>query len=401
MPSDIIEPQVADNSGANPEAPPLPRPPAQPALSSSTSGDDLSASLVHARPDPLLGSFDSGSAHDVEPPTLPDLEEMSASEPPVLLPQENLPARAPDLGNARGSEISNALQGLQLDEADVVAAPPLPNLSFSSAESLPTLNFGPSPTYATTPPSHPSELEVEDQDDDDSPARGRSWPTLLLASYASAVTLGLLWVLLSGRRIRESPEPDTMPPADSRADPGLRAESSRRLFASPPIAVEHLTTLGKMVRLGMIEATPLELSSTSIRLRRTVKDRVIKPAGDNALQLRLKLRNVSSDTLLAPFDEAFIRNRVRAEPDSFIEPGDGSPNITMFPLAVESEWELVGQAFQELKPGEEFETIVVSVPDAVPLKSDEYTWRIRLRTDLNHTDDLGVQFQASDVKPSP
>jgi hypothetical protein len=116
------------------------------------------------------------------------------------------------------------------------------------------------------------------------------------------------------------------------------------------------------------------------------------------LRLKLRLKNISSDTILAPFDEAFVRDRVGVEPDSFIETQGGGETIAMFPLAVESEWSIVGQEFRELRPGEAFETDVVSQPDAVSRLAPEMLWRIRLRTDINHTDELGVRFRAEDVQ---
>ena len=45
--------------------------------------------------------------------------------------------------------------------------------------------------------------------------------------------------------------------------------------------------------------------------------------------------------------------------------------------------------------------MVVSAPDALARKAPEMTWRVRLRTDLNHTDDLGVRFGETDIKPGP
>src|SRR2546430_7296124 len=53
-------------------------------------------------------------------------------------------------------------------------------------------------------PEH--DKDEADDEDDDLPAPRASWVTLLLFSYASAVTLGLLWVLLSGRKVRERSE---------------------------------------------------------------------------------------------------------------------------------------------------------------------------------------------------
>ncbi len=113
----------------------------------------------------------------------------------------------------------------------------------------------------------------------------------------------------------------------------------------------------------------------------------------------MRLKNVSNDLVLAPFDEAFVRDRLHADPDSSIETKGGGAAIAMFPLAVESEWSIVGQPFRELKPGETLETIVVSEPESTAKLAPEMIWRIRLRTDLNHTEDLGVRFRADDVKP--
>ena len=38
---------------------------------------------------------------------------------------------------------------------------------------------------------------------------------------------------------------------------------------------------------------------------------------------------------------------------------------------------------------------------AAGLASGELTWRVRLRTNINHTDDLGVRFRADDIAPEP
>ena len=73
----------------------------------------------------------------------------------------------------------------------------------------------------------------------------------------------------------------------------------------------------------------------------------------------------------------------------------------MFPLAVESEWSIVGQEFRELKPGESYETVVVSAPDALDHVAPEMTWRLRLRTDINQTDDPGRPVPRSRTSKSP
>ena len=117
--------------------------------------------------------------------------------------------------------------------------------------------------------------------------------------------------------------------------------------------------------------------------------------------LKLRLKNLASDSILVPLDEAFIRERARGVRDSFIEAGPAQ-QIEMYPLAVVSEWSIAGQEFRELRPGESYETAVVSAPDALGAAAPEMTWRLRLRTDVNQTAVLGVRFQNRDiVKLSP
>jgi hypothetical protein len=383
MPSDIIEPPF-EGPGPAPHEPlaerHAPREKAPPSTT-STSGDDLSLSLTHAPPDPMLGEFLAGSAS----------------------PSHELGGHAPPDHEPERADVFNAIAALDLgaEAPPVTPTDPLAGIHLHSttqpkAHEPDPRHHAPHPQPAAGKADDEEKVPDEDDDEDDEP-RGVTWTTLLLASYASAVTIGLIWVLWTGRRVREDIG-EILPAADARPDPGERASKSRRLIPPPPIAADHLARLGATVLLGHIEATPLEIKPGSVRLERDFNGKERKPGGDNALLLRLRLKNVSTDLLLAPFDEAFVRDRPEADPDSFIETGEGLPAIAMFPLAVESEWSIPGQQFRLLKPGESLETLVVSVPDAVAKMTPEMTWRIRLRTDINHTEDLGVRFGRDDVK---
>jgi hypothetical protein len=116
--------------------------------------------------------------------------------------------------------------------------------------------------------------------------------------------------------------------------------------------------------------------------------------------LSLRLRNRASDTILVPLDEAFLRSRERAIRDSYIEAGP-RPIIEMYPLAVASEWSIAGQEFRELGPGEAYETRIVSAPGALDRVGPEMTWRLRLRTDLNQTQAVGIRFRDRDIRRPP
>jgi hypothetical protein len=276
-----------------------------------------------------------------------------------------------------------------LAESPKVPGSPSP----SSAVDLPALDLG-------APPTAPATRVTPETDDDDGRdvANGPSWLVMLLASYASAVTLGLVWVVWSGRSLTHPKvEPASTVAADTSSDPGLRAESSRRIATLPPIPSDRLTTLGRPIRIGQLEVLPLEVTTGRVTLVRVIKPVKVDKGAVAALKLRIRLRNQSPDAVFAPLDEAFLRERERGERDSFIDAGQGR-RIEMFPLAVESEWAIQGQQFRELGPGEAFETTVVSAANARGAVSPEMTWRIRLRTGINKTDVLGVRFQASEIR---
>jgi hypothetical protein len=421
MPSDVIEPPAGStNPGAtgqphtdpeidHPDRPVLPADegqapgrrasmPTPSAAEVSSSEDELSVSLIQARPDPALGEFVDGSAPEdraatpAAPATHPPHGPAAGAKGPAPLPPVE-------------SQALDALAGLDPAGKPGAPSPPVAGLSPSSYDAVKGLDLDVRPSAKRRRKRVPADQDDDALDDDGAPAAPWTpWALMLLASYASAVTLGLIWVLWTGRHVPETVEPDLMPaaPADTRPDPGLRADRSRQ-FAPPTILpAAHIVTLGETVQLGQVAATPLAVFSGRVQLERQYfSKRETRRAGENALKLLLRLRNVSKDRVIAPLDEAFLRDRPRADPDSYIETSKGGPPIGQFQLAVESEWSIVGQEFRELRPGEVLETMVVSDRDALARKAPEMTWRIRLRTDIDHTDDLGVRFRDSDIQREP
>jgi hypothetical protein len=419
MPSDVIDPPPGAphpsgnepesirrpaEAGVNPPSEELAALPTEPPVLGSSSADDLSLSLAQPRPDPMLGELGSDA-----PPGGPALPDKPVAPPTAgLVPPDSASVVVPDLSSFKPGPVVSP-PGSYDPETGVVLGPDAAagGASVSSTDALASLGIGADlgPLFATSAGATGkagqrtvAATDTEDEDDEEIAPRGPSWATVLLASYASAVTIGLVWVLWTGRKAKEVGE-EAAPAAEVRPDPGVRADRSRKLVPSPPVAAEHLTILGRPVRLGAIEVTPVGVSSGRVVLERTLGRHEIKVGGRGALKLRLRLRNVSSDAVLAPLDEAFLRTPALGEPETYIEPARDGGMIRMFPLAVESEWSIDGQAFRELKPGESFEGLVVSAVGAVDQMAPEMTWRVRLRTDINHTEDLGVRFQSDEVRP--
>jgi hypothetical protein len=441
--SDSDEPDVLSDHGL---------PPRPPGALSSSSSDDLSAALSEAaaKPDPFLGAFSSEEKADEspapvpEPPGFPPPSESFDAIAPLNAFTEPTPVE-PVIGPPTSADASPTVPASPapvssgsfdaIDSAATAAAPTQPS-SFDAFPALgaaalqpegsgfdPVLMFPPvasdpspaqhpassddfpqldlsAPPSADPGPKSPKDDDEDDDDDyEDNDARGGlpNWVVPLLASWASAMTVGLLWVLLSGRKLAVSEDFDTAPVADASPDPGIRADQSRKIVIGPPVATDHMTTIGQTVQMGSLEVTPLSVTSGRIRLKRAMGDQR-KDGGSDALKLRLRFKNVSKDIIFAPLDEAFVRERQRGAADSLIETADDG-QIEMYSLAVQSEWTIDGQVFQEIGPGESFESVVVSAADTSGHRTPQMTWRVRLRTGINQTDSLGVRFADGDVTP--
>jgi hypothetical protein len=257
-----------------------------------------------------------------------------------------------------------------------------------------------------SPSSQPQKPEPVEEDDDEeeeeSQPRGKSLGMVLLMSYASAVTIALIWVLWSNRRARENVEAEPSA-AESRTDSESTSDQNRRSLARPAIGANHLVGLGETVRLGLISVTPVSVSSGAVTLVRNFGDHEKRSGGKGALKLRLRLKNLSEDSVIAPLDVALLRPRPGGDAETVIETGnEDEPYISMYSLALESEWSIQEEEFRDLEPGSGYETTIVSAPGATAKTSPAMTWRVRLQTDSGHFEDLGVRFRASEIKnPKP
>jgi hypothetical protein len=394
LPGGVAHP-VDSRSGLPPVAP-------RPAPEGTSSFDELVLALGQVSPDPFLEEFKPEPAPEAaagaggpEPRATPigtgDLGNIDLDVPP------SAEKTAPPAGRA-GAASSGAPR-----PGPAASAAPQPSTSerFAALD----LNSPPASQRAavaakkTMAAKHAEPTGLDDDEVDYAPAHGSSWLIVLLGSYASAVTLGLIWVLWGHRAPRESAtvEPDPFPVAETTADPGHRAGQSHKVVVQDALSAERIIAPGETIVIGSLEVTPLEIAAGPVILRREVTEVEARRGGNDALILKLRLKNLSNDSTLVPLDEAFIRERKRGIRDSYIEAGQ-SQQIDMYPLAIVSEWSIAGQDFRELQPGESYETRVVSVPDALDRLTPEMTWQLRLRTDLNQTGRMGIRFHKDDIR---
>ena len=268
-----------------------------------------------------------------------------------------------------------------------------------SSANFPSLNFdAPSSTGSGKAPR----IDPAGSEEYEEPEGRRSpWTFVLLASYASAVTLALGWALMKVRG-REQAEVVAQPPSVTLPDSARQAGLSGKVEPPEPILGELFTTIGQPLKVGSLEVTPIEVKREDVALERSnVYAKPEKKAGGKkAIFLRLRLRNLTKDTVFAPLDQAYLRERGKQVVDTFLQAGVDD-RIYPYPLAVESEWSIVGQDFSELRPGESRVVAVVSAPEVPQDVSSPLTWRVRLRTGIGRTNTIGIRFPVLPPSPPP
>jgi hypothetical protein len=220
------------------------------------------------------------------------------------------------------------------------------------------------------------------------------WSRVLLLSYSSAITLALIWILATGRGWRGA-EPRTGP-SPAPAAP-LRTAERDQAGQPPPIPPENLVNLGQPVQLGDLKITPLAVVAIPLELIRSIEPSDYRREEEESLVLRLRLTNVSKRRSFVPLDAYLVRERGLRAYDPFLATAEG-PNIRFYPLAIDSEWSIVGQEFPKLDPGDTTESIVATEPGSTHRLAGEMTWRVRLRTGVYRSDMLGVRFNKDQVR---
>jgi hypothetical protein len=272
MPSDVHEPAQATSSPQGPQRDPLgsdadavvpPVPAAAPA-SPGSSSDDLGLPLTAAAPDPFLEEFVEGgwperatvprpaSSGSLSPGTF---EAVTYPEPVSIgpaagdkAPHESKLAPSCDLPLSQGAApavptvpslgSSNPLDRLAVLAPTVGDEEPASGPSAASANAFLALDLsGPPRPRAET--SSPETIE-RDEEEDDLPPRGVSWPVLLLSSLNSALLIFLIWHFYKEHRTpRESVEPGPATPVTSveeSPDPRRRSPPTTRPRWAKPSA---------------------------------------------------------------------------------------------------------------------------------------------------------------------
>lgn len=234
----------------------------------------------------------------------------------------------------------------------------------------------------------------------------------MVASYASAMTLAFVFLLLTLGRIKTHPLenlPDVVPKIQKSGEVALQV--------APPeanVAPGHLLALGESQRFGSLKVTPLRVTQGPLRFEHMLNDSAGRSTTEPVLKLWLRFENVSRDQEFMPLDSVLLFKRhygdfgSRVLTNQFLcradqRRRDGDLHH-LYELSATSEFRIAGQNLEtELGPGKSFETFIPSDEHIDDLVGD-LVWRVQFRKGYHHhtrhgvTTLIDVPFRRSDVK---
>jgi hypothetical protein len=223
------------------------------------------------------------------------------------------------------------------------------------------------------------------------------WPRHLLMSYASAVTLGLVWLFWSGKLSPPPPRPAAAPTRE------VLAPRRRVVDPAPPVVAANRASrstvptvpLGKSIVVDGVEVTPLLVLRQGTRLVRDLGEESLVREHDDCLALTIRLKNLS---VVGEAPRPIVAEDL-ADGDDFAIDVPSGPPIAMFALAPGLDWEIEGQSFPAVPPGESADVVLLSEPLGGRRLPPGMTWRLRVATDPERTRfaRLGVTFGPNDI----
>lgn len=208
---------------------------------------------------------------------------------------------------------------------------------------------------------------------------------LLLFSYASAITLGFLYLLYYGSANKgdyglES-LPDPVPP--KRKTSGVYQESA-------PMPDGHDLKIGDRQRFGNIEVTVLKVTRGPIKFRHFSDAGKARFPSAPVLKLWLRFKNVSDDQEIAPLDDQLLfhrigRDRLTYHSNQFVVRAEQKANpdakrIIAYDHIIGSGWDLVDLPLDKsLQPGESRDYYVPTCENDLDILKGELLWRVHIR----------------------
>jgi hypothetical protein len=210
---------------------------------------------------------------------------------------------------------------------------------------------------------------------------------ILLASYASALTLAFIMLLL--QNMARSARPHQL-----ESLPDIPHEKVDKLSYVPPhsgLAPGHTLALGESQRFGNILVEPLKITDEPAEFVHYSGNPNEKlPPTKPVWKLWLKLTNVSSQQIIAPLDRNLVlRWVIKADSQQEFSnqyitqqnaPEKSPPVVQLYHLPASSSWDMKDQDLgKALGPGESYVTYLVSDEEGLDQLPDDLVWRVQMR----------------------
>lgn len=208
---------------------------------------------------------------------------------------------------------------------------------------------------------------------------------LILFSYASAVTLGFLYLLYYGSTNTKDYGLESLPdivPAKKKTS-GVYRETQR-------VPDGHELKVGDQQRFGNIEVTVLKVTRGSVQFRHFSDASKSRLPTAPVLKLWLRFKNVSEDQEIAPLDDQLLfhrigRDRFSYHSNQFVVRADQQLNrealrVIAYDHIIGSGWDLVDLPLDKpLQPGESRDYYVPTCENDLDKLAGDLLWRVHIR----------------------
>lgn len=239
---------------------------------------------------------------------------------------------------------------------------------------------------------------------------------MIVASYASAVTLACIYLLLTSERPGvDASKLESLPDLRPRFDKKTKKIALRLVPEDAPMPPGHTLRIGDQQRFGNVKVTPLRVTRGSLQFVHFNDPSKKKQSNERVLKLWLRLENVSDDQEFPPLDRKLMLTRVQDKENlellranNFLclqaAKGKKGQKVLVFDHPISSPWDLQGQNLgRSLKPGEQIETFIPTVADGLDQLQGDLIWRVHFRKGYNPksfrgvTTLLEVAFDSEDI----
>lgn len=281
-----------------------------------------------------------------------------------------------------------------------VTAPKTPASSAPAAKD-PAKSMDPAAATASSTSKEPAAVPV------DSTAAPSRLPLILLASYASLVTLLLLFQLLSSRSGAKPHHLESLPDVVPEASDNLSY-----VPVNAPLPLGHTLTFGEKQRFGNVLVEVLRITREPIEFSHYSDPKRKRPPTQPVWKLWLRFTNVSTDQEFAPLDRNLVLRWVvkveqqREFSNYYIVPQGADKNaetVQLFRHPPTSDWDMAGQDLgRVLKPGESFETYLPTSESGLDELPENLVWRLQIRKGLSPSGNgvttmIEVPFRKQDI----